>query len=48
MPDAARVIDSSDTAPPFTAVDIARLEAKYAGMATGAMLGDLLTGVLRG
>lgn len=43
-----RQLDSIDTAPPFTPADVARLNAKYAGVSTEAMLADLLTGELRG
>jgi phosphoadenosine phosphosulfate reductase len=45
---AARQIDLIDTAPPFTLADVARLNADYAGVDTAAMLGQLLTGELRG
>jgi phosphoadenosine phosphosulfate reductase len=48
MADAARAIDCIDTAPPFGAGDVARLTAKYAGVATAAMLADLLGGELAG
>ncbi|KAB7647584.1 phosphoadenylyl-sulfate reductase [Polymorphobacter fuscus] len=44
----ARQVDAIDTAPPFTLPDVARLTAKYAGVATEAMLADLLAGELRG
>jgi phosphoadenosine phosphosulfate reductase len=44
----ARQIDSIDTAPPFTADDVARLTAKYAGVATADMLADLIGGELKG
>ena len=37
-------IDSIDTAPPFTADDVARLNARYAGVGTADMLADLLGG----
>jgi phosphoadenosine phosphosulfate reductase len=47
MAETARVIDSIDTAPPFTAADVARLTARYAGVATEVMLAELLTGELR-
>ena len=46
--EAARPIDSIDTAPPFTAEDVARLNARYAGVPTEAMLAELLTGELKG
>ena len=48
MASASRAIDSIDTAPAFTPADIERLTAKYAGMATEAMLADLLAGELKG
>lgn len=44
----ARQIDVIDTAPPFTAVDVARLNARYEGVATADMLADLLAGELKG
>ena len=43
-----RSIDSIATAPPFTAADVARLTARYAGVGTAAMLADLLAGELKG
>ncbi len=46
--EAARAIDSIDTAPPFNAGDVARLTARYAGVGTAAMLADLLAGELKG
>jgi len=45
---ASRPIDSIDTSAPFTAADVARLTATYAGMPTAAMLADLLAGELHG
>lgn len=42
MAEAARCIDVIDTAPPFTAADAARLNARYAGVDTADMLADLL------
>jgi phosphoadenosine phosphosulfate reductase len=45
---AARPIDVIDTAAAFTAADIARLAAKYAGVSTADMLVDLLPGELAG
>ena len=45
---AARTIDLIDTAPSFTPADVARLDARYAGFTTAAMLADLLTGEVRG
>jgi phosphoadenosine phosphosulfate reductase len=44
----ARSIDSIDTAAPFTATDVARLTARYAGVATAEMLADLISGELKG
>ena len=46
--EAARQIDSIDTAPPFTLADVARLNAKYAGVPTADMLADLLNGEVKG
>jgi phosphoadenosine phosphosulfate reductase len=48
MAEAARQIDVIDTAPPFTADDVARLNARYAGVTTAEMLADLLAGELKG
>ncbi len=48
MAEAARQLDTIDTAPPFTAADVARLTAKYAGVSSEAMLADLLAGELKG
>ena len=48
MAEAARRIDQIDTAAPFTLDDVARLDARYAGVATEAMLADLLDGALKG
>ena len=45
---AARQIDVIDTAPPFTADDVARLNARYEGVTTADMLADLLNGELKG
>lgn len=42
MGEAARRIDVIDTAPPFVEADAARLNARYAGVDTSAMLADLL------
>lgn len=42
MAEAVRRIDVIDTTPPFTAVDAARLNARYEGVDTAAMLADLL------
>ena len=48
MAEAARIPERIDTAPAFTAADVARLTAKYAGVDTQAMLADLLAGELKG
>jgi phosphoadenosine phosphosulfate reductase len=48
MAEAARRIDSIRAAPPFTAADVARLTARYAGVGTAEMLADLLAGELKG
>ena len=48
MAEAARRIDLIETAPPFISPDAARLNARYEGVATQAMLADLLTGELAG
>ncbi len=48
MAEAARPLDVIDTRPTWGPADIARLSAKYAGKPTAALLGDLLTGELRG
>ena len=48
MAEAARRIDQIDTAAPFTLDDVARLDARYAGVATEVMLADLLAGALKG
>ncbi len=48
MAEAARIVDTIDTAPPFTQADADRLNARYAGVDTGVMLGELLTGELFG
>jgi phosphoadenosine phosphosulfate reductase len=45
---AARQIDVIDTAPPFTADDVARLNARYEGVTTADMLAGLLAGELKG
>ena len=44
----ARQIDVIDTASPFMVGDVARLNARYQGVATAAMLADLLAGELQG
>jgi phosphoadenosine phosphosulfate reductase len=44
----ARQLDAIDTAPPFTMADVARLTARYDGVATQDMLADLLAGELQG
>ena len=48
MGEPARVIDFIDTAPPFTRVDAAEMEARFAGVPAAAMLAELLTGELVG
>src|SRR3569623_2020784 len=45
---AARRLDVIDTAPPFTRGDAVAMERRFAGVATGDMLGELLTGELKG
>jgi phosphoadenosine phosphosulfate reductase len=45
---ASRPLDRIDTTPPFTAADVARLTAKYAGVSTHDMLADLLAGEVKG
>lgn len=47
MASAARKLDLIDVAP-FSPTDAAALEARYAGVGTRDMLGDLLTGELQG
>ena len=48
MASTARRLDVIDSAPPFGAADLARLSARHAGRSAQAMLGDLLTGELKG
>ena len=48
MAEAARQRDVIDTAPPFTAADVERLTARFAGMPSADMLDELLRGELRG
>jgi phosphoadenosine phosphosulfate reductase len=48
MAEAARRLDIIDTAPPFTADDAAAMERRFAGVGTGDMLGELLSGELKG
>ena len=48
MADAARIVDTIDTAPPFTQADADRFNARYAGVDTATMLAELLTGKLSG
>lgn len=48
MAEPARRIDVIDTAPAFTAADAAAMERRFAGVDTGDMLGELLTGELKG
>ena len=44
----ARQIDQIDMAQPFTLDDVARLNARFAGVPTETMLAELLTGELQG
>ena len=48
MAEPARALDAIDVRPAFTAEDAARLEARFAGVATQDMLTELLTGELKG
>lgn len=48
MIEPARQVDLIDTAPAFTAADVAALNARYAGHSTAAMLAELLAGELQG
>jgi phosphoadenosine phosphosulfate reductase len=48
MADLARVIDRIDTAPRFTAADIARLNARFEGVETAAMVREVLAERLLG
>lgn len=48
MAEPARVLDVVDVTPPFTAADAAAMEARFAGVATQAMLAELLKGELSG
>ena len=48
MAEPARVLDTIDTRPAFTAADAAALEASFAGVPAPAMLAELLTGDLAG
>ena len=48
MAEAARRIDTIDTALPYTPLDAAMLEARYAGVPASDMLAALLTGELAG
>jgi phosphoadenosine phosphosulfate reductase len=48
MAEPARRLDIIDTAPAFTAADAAAMERRFAGVDTGDMLGELLTGELKG
>ncbi|MDB5711078.1 MAG: phosphoadenosine phosphosulfate reductase [Sphingomonas bacterium] len=48
MAEAARRLDIIDTAPPFSADDAAAMERRFAGVGTSDMLGELLTGELKG
>lgn len=48
MAEAARRVDLIVTAPPFTPVEAAAMEARFAGVPTRAMLEELILGELRG
>jgi phosphoadenosine phosphosulfate reductase len=48
MADLARIIDRIDTAPRFTAADVARLNARFEGVETTAMVREVLTEHLLG
>ena len=48
MAEAARRLDTIETAAPFDTADAARLNARYAGVPTQEMLRELLTGELAG
>lgn len=48
MAEPARRLDVIDTTPAFTAADAVAMERRFAGVDTGDMLGELLTGELRG
>ena len=48
MAEPARALDAIDVRPAFTVEDAARLEARFAGVATQEMLAELLTGELKG
>ena len=48
MGEPARILDTIDTAPAFTAADAAAMQNRFAGVAAPAMLRELLTGELAG
>jgi phosphoadenosine phosphosulfate reductase len=48
MAEAARKLDTMDVRPAFTLADVDALNARYAGVPTGEMLRELLTGELLG
>lgn len=48
MASAARIIDTIDVAPAFTAADAAAYEARFAGVSTQSVLGELIAGELKG
>ena len=48
MGEAARILDTLDVRPAFTASDVAMLNARYTGLPTADILRDLLTGDLAG
>jgi phosphoadenosine phosphosulfate reductase len=48
MGEAARIVDSIDTAAPFLQADADALNVRYAGVQTATMLAELLAGPLKG
>lgn len=48
MAEAARQLDTINTAPAWTVADVERLTARYDGVSTAEMLADLLNGELKG
>ncbi|MDQ2878387.1 MAG: phosphoadenylyl-sulfate reductase [Pseudomonadota bacterium] len=48
MAEPLRRLDVIDTAPTFTRADAAAMAVRFAGVSTGDMLGELLTGELKG
>ena len=47
MAEAARLLDTLDLRPAFTAEDVEELNARFTGMPTAGMLAELLTGTLK-